>query len=85
MIRKMWLPVMQCVEIDLCKFVPLYCADNTKIDTRDKTWKIGLLMNLIKNKFLDNFIFQKYLVYDELVMKHLTLVSMDVSSLLEGN
>lgn len=51
-----------------CRFI--HCADNTKIDTRDKAWRTRLHMNMIKNKCFENFVPQKHITYDESMAKY---------------
>lgn len=46
-----------------CRFI--YCADDTKIDTRYNAWKIRPLMIMIKNKCFENVVPQKHLTSDE--------------------
>jgi len=54
--------------MQICRFI--HYAKNTKIDTRDKAWKIRSLMNLIKNKCLENFVPQKHLAYNKSMVKY---------------
>ncbi|KAL4132154.1 hypothetical protein QTP88_009361 [Uroleucon formosanum] len=54
--------------LQICRFI--HCADNTQIDAKDKAWKIRPLMNMIKNKCLENFVPQKHLAYDKSMVKY---------------
>lgn len=54
--------------LQICRFI--HCADNTQIDAKDKAWKIRPLMNMIKNKCLENVVPQKHLAYDESMVKY---------------
>ncbi|XP_044766308.1 piggyBac transposable element-derived protein 3-like [Coccinella septempunctata] len=48
----------------------LHCSDNTKPHSEDKMWKLRPLMDLLKRKFIDNWIPEQQLDYDESMIKY---------------
>ncbi|KAI5715666.1 hypothetical protein M8J77_020281 [Diaphorina citri] len=54
--------------LQICRFI--HCADNNKVDSTDKYWKIRPLMNMFKDSCLRHFIPEKNLCYDESMIKY---------------
>jgi len=54
--------------MQICRFI--HCVDSTKINAWDKAWKIRPLMNMMKDKCLENVVPQKHLAYDESMVKY---------------
>lgn len=48
----------------------LHCADNNHIDINDKAWKIRPLMDKLKEKFLNIFVPEEDMNYDESMVKY---------------
>lgn len=48
----------------------LHCADNTQPVLGDKMWKLRPLMDLFKRRFIDNWIPEQQLNYDESMIKY---------------
>lgn len=48
----------------------LHCADNTKPNQSDKAWKLRSLMDMIKQKFMENWIPEEHLDFDESMIKY---------------
>lgn len=48
----------------------LHCADNNKPDKADKAWKLRPLMDMIKQKFMKNWMPEQNLDYDESMVKY---------------
>lgn len=48
----------------------LHCADNTKMDSSDKMWKLRPLINMLKQKFCENYVPNPNLNYDESMIEY---------------
>lgn len=48
----------------------LHCADNTKPDPNDKLWKVRPLMDKLKNRFIENWVAEEHLDFDESLIKY---------------
>ncbi|KAJ8951378.1 hypothetical protein NQ314_007690 [Rhamnusium bicolor] len=48
----------------------LHCADNLQPNLQDKMWKSWPLMDFLKSNFIENWISQQDLDYDESIIKY---------------
>ncbi|KAJ8942557.1 hypothetical protein NQ318_021959 [Aromia moschata] len=55
---------------DMKNLLFLHCADNNRIDHKDKVWKMRHFMDLLKERFLHHFIPEEGLDYDESMVKY---------------
>lgn len=49
----------------------IYCADNNNLDANDKAAKIRPLMDKLKQSFLEHFVPEEEINYDESMVKYL--------------
>lgn len=59
--------VCNAMRRDRCMTISKYihCADNGKMDPTDKMWKLRPFMDLLKRKFLENYVPSEHLDFDE--------------------
>lgn len=64
--------VSECMRRDRFLFIAKYfhVADNSDIDNNDRLFKLRPLMNLLKKRFIDNFLECEFLDYDESMVKY---------------
>ncbi|KAI4455234.1 transposase is4 [Holotrichia oblita] len=54
--------------IQIMRFI--HCADNNKIDKKDKLWKLRPLLDKIQINFVKHFVPQRHIDYDESMIKY---------------
>lgn len=54
--------------LEICRFI--HFADNTKISTSDKMWKLRPLISLLQNRFISLFVPEENLDYDECMVTY---------------
>jgi DNA excision repair protein ERCC-6 len=54
--------------LQICRF--FHCANNSEINHSDRGWKVRLLMGMLKNRCVNNFVPEEHLAYDESMVKY---------------
>jgi DNA excision repair protein ERCC-6 len=55
--------------LQICRFFH-HCANNSEINHSDKGWKVRPLMEMLKNRCVNNFVPVEHLAYDESMVKY---------------